>query len=432
MDEEKTFDLDDLDDEFWKKVVFFEIQHSSGLGGPGALWMVTEDKKKYCLGFQGLPFSEYDLADNLHPMFLQTNKLENGHHRYVIEDDWHYIHGPEFHTTGAMIRDDIYAKFIEIAKDENLIKEKVEFGYYNLPDIVGLALGTESLERIDYINFLHAREEEERRIKEINEEHEKNKLLPEHLIWNPMYMNNMIVNPILGEYALIVKRNEEKLAVMKFTIIFQPYHVKPMQIDLSKGPERYILFEKTYHDFYGPIDFSSDENKWENQSEEIEAGFQTSRHVLAFFDWACLSDGDYGMFLCSFLTEEEAKEYALCYANANSHITGNRNTLITHLEPKEDHQRRVERYEAYQAYRKYYKEIMDVIVNFEGYPDYTSGGAPFLKEAILKEVPQITERQLTLVWRDLPIVLEKRTQDVIEMERQNSMVQLQKIENGDK
>ena len=75
---------------------------------------------------------------------------------------------------------------------------------------------------------------------------------------------------------------------------------------------------------------------------------------------------------------------------------------------------------------------MDVIVNFEGYPDYTSGGAPFLKEAILKEVPQITERQLTLVWRDLPIVLEKRTQDVIEMERQNSMVQLQKIENGDK
>ena len=87
------------------------------------------------------------------------------------------------------------------------------------------------------------------------------------------------------------------------------------------------------------------------------------------------------------VTSKEAKEYALCYANANSHITGNRNTMITHLEPKEDHRRRVERYEAYQAYRKYYKEIMDVIVNFDGYPDYTSGGALFLKEAILKEVP---------------------------------------------
>ena len=106
--------------------------------------------------------------------------------------------------------------------------------------------------------------------------------------------------------------------------------------------------------------------------------------------------------------------------------------MVTQLEPKEDHKRRVERYGVYQAYRKYYKEIMDVIVNFDGYPDYTSGGAPFLKEAILKEVPQITERQITLVWRDLPVVLEKRTQDVIEMERQNSMVQLQKIENGDK
>lgn len=140
----------------------------------------------------------------------------------------------------------------------------------------------------------------------------------------------------------------------------------------------------------------------------------------------------YGMFRCSFSTEGEAKEYALCYANANSHIAGDRETMVTQLEPKEDHKRRVERYGVYQAYRKYYKEIMDVIVNFDGYPDYTSGGAPFLKEAILKEVPQITERQITLVWRDLPVVLEKRTQDVIEMERQNSMVQLQKIENGDK
>ena len=428
MNEEKTFDLDDLDDEFWKKVVFFEIWHSSGLGGPGGLWMVTEDKKKYYLGFEDLPFNEYKLAENLHPMFSLSNKLERGRHRYAIEDDgWQFIQGDPLFTAGAMIRDDIYEVFIEVAKDKNLVKEKVEFGYYNLPDIVGLALGTESMERINYIHSVRAQEKLERRMKEIDEEHERNKFLPEHMIWKPMHENDLKENPIFGERALIVKRNDEKLVVMKFTIIFQLYHVKPLRIDPSKGTERYILFEKTYHDFYGPIDFPRDEDKLENQWEKVKENFQTSRHALAFFHWACLSDGDYGMFLCSFGTEEEAKEYALCYANANSHITGNRNTLITHLEPKEDLQRRVERYEAYQAYRKYYKEIMDVIVNFDGYPDYTSGGALFLKEAILKEVPQITERQLTLVWRDLPVVLEKRTQDVIEMERQKSIEQLQKM-----
>lgn len=418
MDEEKTFDLDDLDDEFWEKVVFFEIWHSSGLGGPGGIWMVTEDKKKYYLGFEDLPFSEYKLAENLHPMFSLTNKLESGHHRYVLENDgWKFIHGDPLITAGAMIKNDIYEKFIEVVNNKNLVKEKVEFGYYNLPDIVGLSLGTESLERINYIRSVLAQEKLDRLMREIDEEHERNKFLPEHLIWKPMHVNNMKENRIFGECALIVKRNEERLVVMKLTIVFQPYCIKPMQID-PRRTEHYILFEKTYHDFYGPIDFS-----------QIEENFQTSRHALAFFHWACLSDGDYGMFLSSFSTEEEAKEYALCYANANSHITGNRNTMITHLEPKEDHQRRVERYEAYQAYRKYYKEIIDVIVNYDGYPDFTSGGAPFLKEAILKEVPQITERQLTLFWHDLPVVLEKRTQDVLEMEKQKSLEKLMKMKS---
>lgn len=35
MNQDKTFDLEDLTDYFWKKVVFFELCHSSGLGGPG-------------------------------------------------------------------------------------------------------------------------------------------------------------------------------------------------------------------------------------------------------------------------------------------------------------------------------------------------------------------------------------------------------------
>ena len=64
---DKTFDLLDLNEDVWNKVVAFFITHSSGLGGPGALWLITEDKKEYCLVFEGLPFSEYELDDNLHP-----------------------------------------------------------------------------------------------------------------------------------------------------------------------------------------------------------------------------------------------------------------------------------------------------------------------------------------------------------------------------
>ena len=147
-------------------------------------------------------------------------------------------------------------------------------------------------------------------------------------------------------------------------------------------------------DFYGSIDYLSGEDGGDNREEN----FQSAKHVLAFFRWDCLSDGDYGRFLCSFATEEESKEYAICYANANSHIVGNRNTLITHLDRKEDLKRRVERYEAYQAYRKYYKEILEAVVNFDDWPDSSSGGGPFLMEAILEAVPQLTERQLYYFW----------------------------------
>ena len=43
-----------------------------------------------------------------------------------------------------------------------------------------------------------------------------------------------------------------------------------------------------------------------------------------------------------------------------------------------------------------------------------------MREAILKKVPEITEEQLRMIWRELPFVIEKRTQDWIEREKQFS------------
>ena len=129
-----------------------------------------------------------------------------------------------------------------------------------------------------------------------------------------------------------------------------------------------------------------------------------------------------------FQTIEEAKEYALCFANANSHRAGNRHTMATEFDPIEDHKLRVERYEAYQAYRKHYKKIMETIVNFDRYPSPSSGGSAFLIEAILEAVPEITKKQLMYFRHELPKVLEKRTQDVIEMERQRSLDFIRKNE----
>ncbi len=46
--------------------------------------------------------------------------------------------------------------------------------------------------------------------------------------------------------------------------------------------------------------------------------------------------------------------------------------------------------------------------------------AVYLRDAILKKAPEITEEQLRIIWRELPFVLEKRTQEWIEREKQFS------------
>lgn len=45
--EKKTFELSDLDEDFWKKVIFINICWSSGMGGAGYLWFITEEKREY-------------------------------------------------------------------------------------------------------------------------------------------------------------------------------------------------------------------------------------------------------------------------------------------------------------------------------------------------------------------------------------------------
>jgi len=118
---------------------------------------------------------------------------------------------------------------------------------------------------------------------------------------------------------------------------------------------------------------------------------------------------------------EEAKEYAMYYANVNSGGI-NRKTILKQEEESrmEDHANRIAHYEAYQMYRKHYKEILDAISEENCFPDSCSGGGVYLRDAILKKVPEITEEQLRIIWRELPFVLEKRTQEWIEREKQFS------------
>ena len=71
MDRDHTFDLPDLTEDFWKTVVFAQKEHPSGMGGPGCVWLVSEDGKVYFFGFEETPFYK---CDELFPIFETTDE----------------------------------------------------------------------------------------------------------------------------------------------------------------------------------------------------------------------------------------------------------------------------------------------------------------------------------------------------------------------
>lgn len=424
MNRTNTFDLEDLNDDFWKKVVYFEIWPSSGLGGPGCVWFVTEDKKEYYLGFEALPFSENELGEHF-PFFKQTGKYKNGHMTYEIEKEgWHYLS-----DKGGLVRGDIRQELQKAISDKKLAQGESKLDFLHTPDIVGLVLGTDKLERVDYIRSVILRENDEKERKEREAEREKNKLTAEHFDWKPLYPNNMKNGwTQWGWYALLFREEEGRICGTKFSIVFQRKEISPMCERWGDDEvERYNLFVKDYDDVAGPLchppcERASQEEYWEQVFGNGKNKMPENIPKLTFYEWITLGEyevNDYGDFRRSFESLEEAKEYAMHIAN----IYMNRNTIIKDLEnAARDHRLRVEKYEAYLLYRKYYREILDALCSFDEHIDDTnSGGGRFFFDAILAAVPEITERQLSLIWHDIPKVLEARTQKYIESERLNSL-----------
>ena len=400
-DSVKTFGLDDLTESFWGKLVFWHVEYSSPLTGPGFLIMVTNDRKRYLIGFEDLPFGERCLGEKLNHIFQWSKDRK----KYAIEGNgWKRVR--EKHDIGeAFVRDDVYESFMEAYSSEE------GAAVCQLDDIVGLALGTKKLEYFTYIRTVKFAE----RIQKLDEERERNKLLPDHLKWKPLFVNNIKSNGQCGEYAVLITKTDDNYRVGKFTILFQKQQSSPMHVEPDKEPECYILFEKPYYDVYGPACYP------ENGDEEDVFG--CSYQMRAFLKWISFDEADMhdcGRFIRCFKTLEEAKEYALVFANANNHFYGYKKTVVDKIDPKEDHEKRIKRYEAYQMFRKHYKEIIDAVLDFD-YLNMSDIGPYFVIEAIVKRVPEVSRDMLDYFWEDLPLTLSKLTQRMIEAEKKKSM-----------
>ena len=112
MDRDHTFDLPDLTEDFWKTVVFAQKEHPSGMGGPGCVWLVSEDGKVVL--FSVLKRHHFTNATELFPIFETTDERIGWHYKYKAEDHgWKYLE-----KENALIREDILDAYSKAAAEE--------------------------------------------------------------------------------------------------------------------------------------------------------------------------------------------------------------------------------------------------------------------------------------------------------------------------
>lgn len=265
---------------------------------------------------------------------------------------------------------------------------------------------------------------------EIEKKSKEKELTEEDFPWEPWHAG---CYP-LGVYTLLFDNREDRIRGVKFTILNQWEEITPMCRKEGAKTEAYILFCQQYDDIIGPLSYEEVEKEKEKDTRAKRNHTlknEVRQEVIFYHNEMTFTDQDYygpGRFLRSFQSLSEAKKYALYYARCNySHFRKKETVLEGQDYKREEYQRRRAYYQAYQLYRKYYKEIIGAISEENCFPDSNCGGGPYLRDAILKRVPEMTKQQLLMIWDDIPLALEKRTQDWITQEKWNCE---KKLENG--
>lgn len=401
----KTFELDELNQDFWNKVILITVVHSSGLGGVGSIWLVTDEKKEFVISFDAFPYSEYKLEE-FSPLFKKSDTMVDLRYPYLVEENgWVYFRNSHLATVGghALIRDDFYDAYIKAYESEDC-REALGFSILHPPSVMGYALGLGGeperfTEKIAY----HKRLEEERQFKAYDEYRESIKLTKENFNWKPLYANNCSGNLQFGEYALLFKEVDNKVVGQRFSIVYQREEISPLHYQgMNSRIERYNLFEDRLDDVEGPLHFpDADKDRTESLFEIAET-----------YDIQNTISNDYanyfGEFVRSFGSLEEAKQYAVDIANIR-HYADTEN-LITDPDNQERIYRNwLRKYEGILAFRKHYKEMLEVVCNYV-YPSESMGGGGHISAAI-QEKPLLDESLVNEMWKYIPMVLSTRTQE---------------------
>lgn len=396
--DDNTFSLEDLDANFWENLIFFEIRNSSGLGGPGCLWLITSEPKRYFIGFEGFPYSDQRLEE-FHPLFewiLEENEKYKSHRR--AEELGFVKHSKD----NAFIKAEYYEKFCDLWQkqyDRNVSRIHHVFS----TKIMSQVLGCDEVERVNWEVSARIHEELQEFMQRVKEEHKRKELTDKYFDWYPVYMNNSYSECYdeRGWYCLILKEVEKQVSGYRFTIMYQREEIEPLVMNGLDAPiEKYILFEKRYDDVIGNLRYP-DSREPDKSSEEYGLTYDIT-NTLNNMDL-----NDRGSFIRTFDSLDEAKEYAIAVVNKRSYA--NTENIIT-KKNIEDTTRKytnlARKYNAIVMLKKYAVDIIKFVSEYE-FPSERSGGGVC---NVAAEKLGIDKELMHEIWQYIPMELLPRTQ----------------------
>lgn len=360
-----NFRYEDLNKELFDKVVAFSYSIGSGLGGPGAIIMLTRDGKEYFIGQEGFE------GDWIHP----ANTFPFMEEAFNSEDcgKWFRI-SKKYASEKIYCRKELQSQINNAIENYSNKKELL----YDWESMVWRILGIDDVEHIIYDETKKIREQDEKERKQSEEHFESVLLKPDSFEWHKLYYNNCIPKDEdtekylhQGYYLLLFKQiNKYRIDGSMMTITFQREQCSEGVHTMDAKVEAYNLFYQRFEDVRGPLEIPVDQGK--SPMKELENSFPGKLSCY------CVNTRD--KFIRSYSSLEEAKKGAMYWLKVWGGIDSE-NVIpygTIRSDASEIHKREVREAELYMTFITRYADVIEVIKKF----DYPGNAADEVAEVL--------------------------------------------------
>lgn len=266
------FELEDLNEELFDRVVCFSYSYPSGLGGPGSMLMYTENGEEYLILQDGFSECEWEDLDEIIPFRDEKRYKEYycgiGYYLYIRQELYdEVIFGME-----------AYQKYYHMTPTENHIIWKL------------LDISEKKVKRMVYAGAAKEMERDRQERERREAERQRFRLSEDDMEWKDIYFSEREREAYMPEgcYTTLYKRNEN---------------------DGITGAIWSILYQQDRHMF-----FDEDAGKWTSKIEAYNIFFNKYESLEEPLSFPPLEGGEEpvtyfnpGRFFCSCQTLEDAK-----------------------------------------------------------------------------------------------------------------------------